>query len=874
MLTKKDLKNEFSKDWKKHYQIELFKERGFVRKTCSKCSKVFWTLDTERKYCADTPCQDYDFIGDTITKQKWDYIETWKLFEKFFKKNGHTSIPRYPVVDRWRPDLYFTIASIQDFQRLDNGKMSFEYPANPLVVPQVCLRFPDIPNVGVTGRHLTSFVMAGQHAFGYPETGYFKDRCIDLNFNFLTKAMGIPEKELVYIEDIWAMPDFSAFGPCIETFSRGLELVNSVFMQFQKNNNGAGYEQLDTKVVDVGWGLERLVWFSNGTSASYDSLFGPVTNKMKKSTGIKVNEEKFAKYSKIAGSLNLDEVQDINKAMANAAKHVGVTVKEMKDDFEPLQNLYAVADHARTLLFATTDGGIPSNVGGGYNLRVLLRRSLDFINRNAWDFELMDIAQGHAKYLKPMFPELEDNIENMKKIVESEKSKYTKTLTNAKRIINTMIDKKNKFDKNTLMTLYESQGITPELIENVARTKHLEIKIPGEFYSKLSEKHQKAPLRTKKVTVDVKGIDKTDMLYYESPEKMEFSGKIIDIIDNKWLVLDKTLFYPTGGGQPYDSGTLNDKKVINVEKVQDVVLHEVEDIKSFSLNAQVVGVINAVRRKTLAQMHSATHILGASAKLVLGDHVWQGGANKGIKKSRLDITHYKKISAEELKQIEDTANKIIYEAIPIKTQFMSRQDAEEKHGFRIYQGGAPPGKIIRIVEVGKYDAEACGGIHCTNTKDIGKIKILGTKKIQDGIVRIEFVAGNSVEDNITDTSNMLEEYVKEIGVKDKMETLDATKHLFNYWKSVNKVKNILGYASHIETTDKDKAVQLRATIKIQIDKAKREYESTENQKTDLSDDEMISTICTLIKVQKDVLINTIKRFKKEIKDTENLLLKC
>ncbi|RLJ06455.1 MAG: alanine--tRNA ligase, partial [Candidatus Aenigmatarchaeota archaeon] len=231
MLTKEGLKKEFEKNWKKHYEVELFREKGFIRKKCPNCGKNFWTLDPDRKLCGDPPCENYGFIGKTITKGKWDYIETWKQFEKFFVKEGHTSIPRYPVIDRWRPDLFFTIASIQDFQRLDQGNMVFEYPANPLVVPQVCLRFNDISNVGVTGRHHTSFIMSGQHAFGYPKEGYFKDRCMELNFGFLHRVMGIPETEITYIEDLWTMPDFSAFGPSIEAFSKGLELVNHVFMQ-------------------------------------------------------------------------------------------------------------------------------------------------------------------------------------------------------------------------------------------------------------------------------------------------------------------------------------------------------------------------------------------------------------------------------------------------------------------------------------------------------------------------------------------------------------------------------------------------------------------------------------------------------------------
>ena len=198
MFTKDSLRKEFAKNWKKHYQIKLFKDMGFERKRCKKCKRYFWTLEKDRRHCQNPPCENYGFIGKPITKKPWDYCETWKQFEKFFKKEGHTSIPRYPVIDRWRPDLFFTIASIQDFQRIDNGNIVMEYPNDPLVVPQVCLRFNDIQNVGVTGRHHTGFIMSGQHSFGK----YWKDRTIELNFDFINKVMGVPETEIVYSEDI------------------------------------------------------------------------------------------------------------------------------------------------------------------------------------------------------------------------------------------------------------------------------------------------------------------------------------------------------------------------------------------------------------------------------------------------------------------------------------------------------------------------------------------------------------------------------------------------------------------------------------------------------------------------------------------------
>jgi len=144
--------------------VDLFRRKGYVRKTCENCGKHFWTLKPEKVRCDDQPCSPYSFIGDPPTTKRLDYVSSWKTIDDFFVRNGHTSIERYPVVSRWRPDLFFTVASIVDFQRIEGGKVVFELPANPLVVPQMCLRFSDIPSVGVSGKHYTSFCMVGQTA--------------------------------------------------------------------------------------------------------------------------------------------------------------------------------------------------------------------------------------------------------------------------------------------------------------------------------------------------------------------------------------------------------------------------------------------------------------------------------------------------------------------------------------------------------------------------------------------------------------------------------------------------------------------------------------------------------------------------------------
>ncbi|MCK4967621.1 MAG: alanine--tRNA ligase, partial [Candidatus Aenigmarchaeota archaeon] len=843
-----------AKDWKKHYQVELFKNEGFVRKTCPSCNKNFWTLDEKRVTCADPPCQNYDFINNPITKKKFDYIEMWKVFEKFFKKEGHASIPRYPVVDRWRPDLFFTMASIQDFQRLENGNMSFEYPANPLVVPQTCLRFNDIPNVGVTGRHLTSFVMAGQHAFGAPKTGYFKDECINLNFKFLTKEMGIPKEQLVYSEDVWAMNDFSAFGPSMETFSMGLELVNSVFMQFQ-SPDGINRKELDLKVIDVGWGLERLVWFSNGTPASYDSLYGPVTKKMKALSNIDIDQNAFDKYSVIAGNLNLDEVDDMEKARRDAAKHVGLTVKEMNNMVEPMQALYAVADHTRTLLFAIADGGIPSNVGGGYNLRILNRRALNFINKYNFDFKLEDIAEWHADYLKPMFPELKENIQNVQKIISIETQKYLETLNRSKKLIKSFIVKTDKFSEEKLSEFYESHGITPELIEKVAKDEGKEVHIPGDFYVSLAAKHEKEVKTKKKTTFDLKNIPQTKKLFYET-NNLSFNAKIINIQDS-WIILDKTAFYATSGGQDHDTGTINNQEVIDVIKVDNIILHKVKDSSQFKIDQEVKCNVNETRRKTLTQMHTGTHVVGAAARTILGTHIWQAGAAKTVEKSRLDITHYNNLTDDEIKKIEELANKIIQQKVPIDISEFPRSEAESKYGFIIYQGGGSPGKLVRIINIKNIDVQACGGTHVKNTKDIENIKIIGSRKIQDGVIRIEFVAGNAVQKIENQNEELISQTLNELNIKDITSAPTQTRAIFKNWKDLKKIYGPLQF--FIRQNNKDGI----RNIKEKLSTFKKITPITETKT--YTNESAIKELALILKVQEEHIPKTIKRFKDEIK---------
>lgn len=768
MLDKKTLLEEFGKKPEEHWKVSLFEREGFERKVCKKCGRGFWST-TERAECPEH--EDYGFVGEKITKSKWDYVESWKEFEKFFKRNGHSSMPRYPVISRWHPTLFFTQASIQDFQRFDGDVMEFDYPENPLVVPQACLRFNDIENVGITGRHMTCFVMAGQHAFNdSSKKGYWKDRCIDLNFEFLSKAMGIPKKEITYTEDIWAMNDMSAFGPSMETYSRGLEIVNSVFMQFQ--GTSSSYKELPLKVIDVGWGFSRIPWFSQGTPTIYDASFGPVVEKMKKELSIDYDESLFKKYAVVSKNLDIDDVPDLKKAREDIAKKLGVSVEDLERRLGPMEAAYAVLDHSRALAFAISDGGMPSNVGGGYNLRVIARRAMSFIEKYGWKIRMEDVAAWHAEYLKKMFPELLENVGEIEKVLRVEEKKFASSRKRARKIAESFKGKKISTDE--LVKLYDSEGIAPE---------QLGIEVPPDFYDKVTERHNVEEKKKPKVVLDVSRIPETEILYYKEPYIFEFEARVITVLDDNFVVLDRTAFYPTSGGQLHDMGTIDNIAVTDVFKVGKVVVHRTSG--NVKPGKKVKCVVDRERREKLMRHHDAVHVVNGATKKILGSHVNQAGAEKDVDKARLDITHYEALTGEEVEEIENLANEIVRKGVPIKKSEMPRGKAERSYGFRIYQGGYVPSKNIRVVDVEGFDTEACGGTHGHSTGDIGVIKITKTKKIADGLVRIELKAGDVAVEHLKNMEKVLGEVAAKLNVKEE-DVPRAVEKLFSVWKRLRK----------------------------------------------------------------------------------------
>jgi len=790
MKSDKEIKKEFklkaSKEPDKYYATSVLKEEGFKRKKCSKCGTFFWSVVND-DVCGDPSCSGgFRFIGNTPAAKKLSYIGVWTEFSKLFKKWGYTPINRYPVTARWRQDADFVQASIYDFQPyVVSGEV--EPPANPLVVPQLCLRFNDIDNIGITGAHYSCFDMIGQHAFMKPKEWDQARHFRDIH-NWLKQGLGLKNEEIKFHEDAWA--GGGNFGPCMEYFSRGLELGNQVYMLYEVTPSGN--EELNLKVLDMGMGHERNAWFTQGLSTSYETTFPTVVEKLKKATGIKIDPGLMKKFLPYSSYLNIDEVEDIEKTWSLVASKTGYDVGELKRSVMESAALYSIAEHSRALLVALSDGALPSNVGGGYNLRVLFRRSMSLMDKYNWKIEFNELCKLHAQYLKPLYPELSENLNEVNEILNVEKRKYETTRQKTHEIISKLINE--KIDEKKLLTLYDSRGIAPELIKEEAEKLGKKIKIPDNFYALVSEMHEKhgQEHETKREEkLDLEGLPETEALYYDDPFKTKSKGKVLKIIGND-VILDKTVAYPTSGGQLNDLGTIslikNDDisyKMIDVFKQGNIIVHELNEKPKFNENDEVMVAIDIERRKQLAQHHTATHIVGTAARKVLGNHINQAGAKKTREKATLDITHYQSLSDEEIKKIENEANKIVNSKTEIIKKFYPRTEAEKKFGMNIYQGGAVPGKKLRIVQIKGLDTQACGGTHLNNTLEAGKIKILKSTKISDSIVRIEFTAGKAGEKELKEKNRILEESAKLLGVEID-ELPSRVQELFEKWKKSRK----------------------------------------------------------------------------------------
>lgn len=313
------------------------------------------------------------------------------------------SIKRYPVVARWRNDVDFVAAGIFCFQPYCvTGEL--DPPANPLICPQFCLRFNDLDNIGLTGRHYSGFIMLGIQVFNYPdEYHFFKEECVEFNYRWLTETLKIDPNEITFIEDVWA--GGGNLGPSIEYFVKGLEVGNMVFMQYKTFHDGSR-EELDVKIIDVGIGLERIAWLYNGSSTSYSDTFAHALAYLQPKIGVEIDWDLWSKYGPYSSTLNIDETDDIEKTWAELAAKIGEPVDKVKSKIQIVKDMYIILDHTRTILMAISDGSLPSNVGGGGNIRNILRRVFSIIEKNDW-FEKMGKMDGFLQIFEAHKKDLE-----------------------------------------------------------------------------------------------------------------------------------------------------------------------------------------------------------------------------------------------------------------------------------------------------------------------------------------------------------------------------------------------------------------------------------------------------------------------------------
>ena len=762
------------------YKLNFFLENDFKRKECPICKEFYWTIKEDQETCNEAPCVPYSFIGNPPSFKKFSLKETREKFLNFFKKKGHEIINPYPVVARWRTDLFLTDASIVDFQPFVTNGIS-PPPANPLVISQPCIRLVDIDKVGLTfGRHLTIFEMGGHHAFNYPDKNiYWKEETVQYCQEFIKEEFGINPENVTYKEGIWSGGGNA--GPCFEVIIGGLEVATLVFMQYKTIDTEL--IELPIRTVDTGYGMERFSWLSNGSYSCFNVIYGEIYPLISRIIDIpKIEEEilnKYAAYSAIMASR-----ESISKLREEISRKTGIPIEIINNDIPLLEKIYAALDYTKSIVFIISEGVVPSNAKVGYLARLLIRRAYNTLSEINCEDKLLDLIEFQIDYWSKDFPHLLDSKNETLEIIEAEIKKFEETIKKGREFLKREISNISKkgikhIPKDLLIRFYDEKGLTPNIVKQIASEFDIALDIPENFYEEVASKHLRSIIKIEEDKITrlkdkVSGFQSTEKLYYKNPFQKSFEAKVLGIIEDA-IILDKTLFYPESGGQMYDSGIIISSKGISkvkdVQIIDDVILHFL-DGPIPDIGEKISGEIDIDRRIALMRHHSATHILMGAAMRVLGKHVWQAGAKKEPEKARLDISHHKRLSLEEIHKIEKLANEIIAKRIPIKIQLMNRNKAEKEYGFRLYQGGEVPLGEIRVVEIPGWDAQACGGLHCENTEDVGLIKIIKTERIQDGVERIIFSAGSAalkyiqeIEKNIFDISNNIKTPIEEINKK-------------------------------------------------------------------------------------------------------------
>ena len=687
--------------------------------------------------------------------EKLGLNEIREKFLSFYESKEHLRLPSHSLVPENDPSLLLINAGMAPLKPYFTGRQT--PPKSRVTSCQKCIRTPDIESVGKTARHGTFFEMLGNFSFG----DYFKKDATKWAWEFVTEVLKLPKERVwisVYEEDDEAIDIWTSHvgvsrdhivkmgkednfweigtgpcGPCSELyFDRGeefgcgsvdckvgcecdrfVEFWNLVFTQFDKQEDGT-YLPLEHPNIDTGMGLERIACIMQGVTSIFD----------------------------------VDTIKSIRDAVCKKANI------EYGKSSQTDVSIRVVTDHIRSTVFMMSDGVNPSNEGRGYVLRRLLRRAARHGRllgiEGTFLYELADTV---IEASKGAYPELDEKADLIKNKIKKEEERFAQTIDAGFAILNNFLKDGNGkvFSGENAFKLYDTYGFPIDLTKEILAEKGIEIDEEG-FMREMNE--QRARARASAKMTEVGWDDKiADALVSVSPTEfvgydvLETEAKVLLVLndgDKAIVVLDKTPFYGEGGGEAGDVGTINGLKVADTKKTPDgKYYHFVEMPEGEISEGDIVKAkVCAKTRKMIQANHSATHLLDSALKNALGDAVTQSGSQVTASRLRFDFTSDRAVTKEELEKIEEEVNAVILEGLPVTWQEMPIDEAKKKGAVAVF--GDKYGETVRVVTMGDYSMELCGGCHVKNTSEIGLFKIVAETGVAAGIRRIEAVTGMGV----------------------------------------------------------------------------------------------------------------------------------
>lgn len=872
--------------------LAVFHEHGFIRKQCSVSGLWFWSTDASRVTCGDTAEDEYTFIGKPLIagfsmrgKELKDTMR--EAFLSFFENLSHTRIAPYPVLARWRDDIHLTIASIADFQpHVTSGEV--EPPANPLTISQPCIRLTDVDAVGRSGRHLTTFEMMAHHTFNRPSEGkiyYWMEECVQYCHQLLTDTFGIDSNEITYVENPWCGGGNA--GSAVEVIVGGLELATLVFMNLEEDPDGEyelkgdRYSEMPLQIIDTGYGLERFCWAAAGTPTIYEAIYPVTVTWLKQLSGFdtissqwpQLDLDKFlGELSRLNGIMNIEPGVNADELQATLIRRLGergvdISAEQFSAITEPLSRIYAISDHLHALCNMLGDGLVPSNAKAGYLARMLARKTLRMRDDLGLKISLAELATHHIE-VNLGGEKMKQTSDGLLKILTLEEERYVEMLRKGQNVIQTQLAKvpqdASEIPDEVLFNLNDSHGLTPDMAVSLAIVAGWNnVTLRTGFSAEMADRHAKiAKAAAKEITVkpiieSVPTLPNTVALYYEDVQQSEFDASVLacmpligkDIPPNAThgIVLEKTCFYPEGGGQEGDYGTLStdssNRTVLDTRKVGNLVIHLTDG--AFEPGDLVHGSLDWNRRKQLMDHHTAVHIVGGAARRILGPHIYQAGANKSVDSARLDITHFRRLSRDDLDAIEGLANEVLGQVQRTEKTTLNRKDADRKYGFDLYQGGAPKGNEIRVLRIADHDIQACGGTHHDEPGRIGSIRIIRSAAVQDGVERLHIVAGQAALDFAREQDKLLRQ-ASEIFTVSSQDLPQAAQRFFSEWKDQRKrIEQLEGEIVRLRTSGGGEATSEIDGVRVVIMEADGDLKQMTKMLKELTLDSSTPTLAVL-----------------------------